>query len=526
MIAALSRPEAYPHPVEAIEVCQTHISVVFLAGPFAYKIKKPVNLGFLDFSTLEKRKHFCEEEIRLNRRLAPDIYLGVVPVSVSEPEAQARGSTLTLACGSGSPRGHVVEWAVQMKRLPSDATLECRLERNEVTPDQLTLLAERLVNFHRHADASDRISSFGQFAVVAHNARENFAQAQPLVGATVSPIVFERMKGLTEEHLNRHHVLIEARAERGVPRDTHGDLHLDHVYLFPEEMPPNDLVMIDCIEFADRFRYADPVADVAFLAMDLIFHGRRDLARLLVDRYIYLIGDAEGRQLLPFYSAYRAVIRAKVKGMELNEIEIDEAERADASIRARAHWLIALGELEVPAKRPALVLIAGLPGTGKSTLAKSLASSANFQVLRSDVVRKEIAASEKGSIYSNTWTEQTYAELQRRAEGLLWRGERVVVDANFRDDAMRRRFLNAGRVWGVPVIFIQCETAPDVLRERLAKRSGDASDADWRIYRELESTWQPLSAEVQRVAFSVDTTAGVAEYEKRVRDKLIEEGLL
>ena len=525
LIDALSRPEAYPHPVDAVEVHQTHISVVFLAGPFAYKIKKPVDLGFLDFSTLEKRKHFCEEEVRLNRRLAPHVYLGILPIASSSPLPSGGEGPGVRGLNFGGA-GPAIEWAVQMKRLPNDATIESRLERDAVTPAQLSTLAERLAEFHRNADANERIAAFGRFEIVAHNARENFTQAAPLVGATVSPGVFERVRVLTETFLSRLHDLIESRANRGVPRDTHGDLHLDHVYLFPGETPPNDLVIIDCIEFTDRFRFADPVADVAFLAMDLSFHGRRDLARIVTDRYFQITGDNEGRRLLPFYSAYRAVIRAKVKGMELHDPTIDDAERADAAIRARAHWLVALGELEEPAKRPALLLIAGLPGTGKSTLAKSLATKADFQVLRSDVVRKEIASDERGNIYTNEWTECTYTELLRRAEGLLWRGERVLIDANFRQDDWRRRFLNASRTWGVPMLFIQCHAAPDVLRERLQSRQGDVSDADWNVYQTLEASWQPISAPVARVTLAVDTSGELADYEKRVVATLREEGLV
>ena len=173
-----------------------------------------------------------------------------------------------------------------------------------------------------------------------------------------------------------------------MPRDTHGDLHLDHVYLFPDRAPPADLVIIDCIEFNERFRFADPVADMAFLVMDLAFHGRRDLARAFADAYFRASGDEEGRALLPFYTAYRAAVRGKVEGMELAEREVPEAERAAALVRARAHWLLALGELEEPGRRPCLVLVGGLPGTGKSTLARGLAEQAGFTVIRSDLVRR------------------------------------------------------------------------------------------------------------------------------------------
>jgi aminoglycoside phosphotransferase family enzyme/predicted kinase len=519
LIEALARPTAYAHDVEAIEVHQTHISVVFLAGPFAYKIKKPVNLGFLDFSTIDKRKHFCEEEIRLNRRLAPQVYLGVVPIT------QEQGS---LRFGGN---GAVVEWAVQMKRLPCEATLENRLARGEVSIEQIRALAQRLAWFHRTAEASEQIASFGRFTVVAQNARENFKQAAPQIGTTVSPMVFERVRELTDAHLTTYHDLIESRAERGMPRDTHGDLHLDHVYLFPDEVPPDDLVIIDCIEFSDRFRYADPVADMAFLVMDLVFHGRRDLARCFADRYFEATGDPEGRFLVPFYSAYRAVVRAKVEGMELSEKEIDPEERQQAEQRARAHWLLALGELEEPTRRPALVLMAGLPGSGKSTLGRSLAQNANFSVLRSDVIRKELAGDAETAefnqgIYTDAWTERTYAELLKRCEQLLWQGQRVVIDANFRDDRRRQPFFDTARRWAIPLLFIHCQVTPEVTRARLQARRHDASDADWRIYELLAQTWQPLRPEWLPMTYALDTSGTMEENERKARAILRQEGLL
>lgn len=523
LIEVLSRPEAYPHPVADVEVHQTHISVVFLAGPYAYKVKKPVDLGFLDFSTLEKRKHFCEEEVRLNRRLAPQVYLQVVPITEPEPPGTEKVPAELRLGGAGK----VVEWAVQMKRLPADATLESRLERNEVKESQIRALAARLAAFHRSARRDPRIAAFGRFGVVAQNARENFTQAEPLVGATVSPIVFERLRALTDAHLARHHDLIEARALRNVPRDTHGDLHLDHVYLFPEEPPPNDLVIIDCIEFADRFRHADPVSDMAFLAMDLKFHGRPDLARIFSQTYFRAAGDRAGAALLLFYCAYRAAIRAKVEGMALSEQEIGTAERQGAAERARAHWLLALGELEEPLKRPALVLIAGLPGSGKSTLAQALAPDTNFEVLRSDVVRKELTASCQGeNIYADAWTQRTYAELLARAERLFWQGRRVLIDANFHDDGMRRRFLDAARQWAIPAFFVHCQADPTVIQQRLATRRDDASDADWRVYQLLESSWQPISAQVFPLAIDLDTSDGLEASLTTLRDCLRTAGFL
>jgi aminoglycoside phosphotransferase family enzyme len=334
LIELLSRPHACVPGVETIEVRQTHISVVLLAGDYAFKIKKPVDLGFLDFSTLQKRRHFCTEEVRLNRRLAPDVYLGVVPITQDETGLRMNGS------------GEVVEHAVKMARLPDEATLLARLHRGSVDPVVVEALARRVASFHAEADRGEHVWAFGRWEVVAANSRENFAQSSALVGTTLTPAVFDKLRSLTERSLARLRPLIESRARRGVPCDTHGDLHLDHVYLFPVRPAPGDLVIIDCIEFNERFRYADPVADMAFLTMDLRYHGRADLADTFATAYFRASGDEEGRALLPFYEAYRAVVRAKVEGMEIGETEVPEGERAAALARARSHWLLALAELE------------------------------------------------------------------------------------------------------------------------------------------------------------------------------------
>ena len=491
LIAALSDPRAYPFAVTRVDVHQTHISAVFLAGDLAYKLKKPVHLPFLDFSTLALRRKFCDEELRLNRRLAPDVYLDVVPIT-------ADGSHV---CFEGS--GTLLDWAVKMRRLPESATLEHRVLQDEVHPDEVCSLARRLAGFHSDAAASAQISAFGHFDVVARNIRENFDCSASTVGRVISPAVRDRLMSLTEQALHELRPLIDARAARDVPRDTHGDLHLDHVYLFPDRPPPGDLVIVDCIEFNERFRCSDPVADMAFLVMDLNFHGRRDLGAAFADAYFEACGDAEGRRLLPLYTSYRAAVRGKVDGLQLDEPEIPESDRADAARRARGHWLQALDELEAPGRRPCLVLVGGLPGTGKSTLARNLARQADFQLLRSDVVRKELAGRpvdgaaapiDAESIYTPEWTNRTYAACLARAEQLLFQGQRVIVDATFIEERRRRQFLDAAVHWGIPALFLVCEAQSNTVQPRLAARRGDASDADWNVYLQAAQHWEEPGA--------------------------------
>jgi uncharacterized protein len=376
-----------------------------------------------------------------------------------------------------------------------------------------------VARFHAEAETSRHISSFGRLEVVAQNVRENFEQAAPLVGVTISRPVFDRLRELSETALTELASLIDKRARNDVPRDTHGDLHLDHVYLFPDHRPPADLVTIDCIEFNERFRFADPVADMSFLYMDFQFHGRRDLALEFADQYFLASGDAEGRQLLSFYAAYRAAVRGKVEGFELMEEEVPAAARAQVLARARAHWLLALGQLEKPSQRPCLVLIGGLPGAGKSTLARSLGEMTNFAVIRSDMVRKELArmplgkgigSNWKEGIYTPAWTERTYAECLDRAEKLLFQGNRVIIDATFRDESKRIEFLELASRLAIPAVFMVCQAKPDVAASRLRARIGDVSDADWSIYQRAAAEWQEPGTSTQS-ALRVLPASGNAE---------------
>lgn len=496
LIEALSDPVVYaPEQVGAVEVRQTHISAVFLAGRHVYKIKKPVRLDFLDFSTLEKRRHFCEEEVRLNRRLAPQVYLGVVPVARTAQGIRLGGS------------GDVVEWAVKMLRLPDAATFLERLRKGDVDASLTETLARRIASFHQSAETNERIAGFGRFENVAKTIMDIFDEAAPRVGVTVSTAVFGEVKRLTEQTLAQLRPLIETRAARGVPRDCHGDLHLDHVYVFPDETPPGDLVIIDCIEFNERLRSIDPVADMAFCVMDFAFHGRRELARSFAEAYFRATGDDEGRALLPLYTAYRATVRGMVEGIVLGEKEVPQAESAQALEKARAHWLLALAELAAPGRKPCLLLVGGLPGTGKSTLAQGLSQQAGFEVIRSDVVRKELAGIRmdektpphlRETIYTPAWTERTYAECLRRAEQLWWEGKRVIVDATFHTEAQRRPFLEAAVRWGVPGGMLVCQADTEILRQRLASRKHDVSDADWSVHLQLAEEWEEPAAPMGR----------------------------
>lgn len=485
LIDGLSKPSPYDPAPTAVEVIQTHCSVVFLLGDDVYKIKKPVDLGFLDYSTLEKRRHFCEEEVRLNRRLAPDVYLGIVPIVATEQGLRVGGE------------GDAIEWAVRMRRLPEAATLAAWQRRGGLGSDVIGRAAQRVARFHASAMRNSQVSNLGRYEVVARNCRENFEQLRAdSVG--VNAHAYQWLRQMTEDHLRRGEELIEARAERGVPCETHGDLRLDHVYWFPERSPPDDLLIVDCIEFNERFRFADPVTDVAFLAMDLHRCGEWALARQFTEAYFLASGDEAGRALLPLYLAYRATVRAKVDAIRAGESEVAPAERANAEQSVAAHLLVALREVAPRAERPCLVLVGGLPGVGKSVLACHL-NDAGFSWVRSDVVRKRLAGLEPTQsgkadfgegLYTTEWSDRTYAACLEQTDALLREGRRVVVDATFIRALRRRPFIELARRLSVPVQIMLCDAPAELVKARLDARTGDPSDADWTTHLQARDRYE------------------------------------
>ncbi|MGD2070368.1 MAG: phosphotransferase, partial [Gemmatimonadota bacterium] len=402
---------------------QTHLSTVFLAGPYAYKVKKPVDFGFVDFSTLERRRHFCHEEVRLNRRLAPGVYHGVVPI-VAAPEG-LRVLDAPLENPSATPPipggGEVVEWAVRMLRLPPERTLKSLLRRGELDGPRGAALLERLArllaDFHRTARRGAEISRVADFEGVGATARENLDQLRDAVGATLRPEVLERLREGSERTLGALRTQIEERARENRPCDTHGDLRLGHVYLLGDGESGGRIVIVDCIEFAARFRYADPVSDIAFLTMELEFEDRPDLARAFTDHYLRDAADPEGAALLPYWIAYRDIVRGKVRTLAARDPSISRPERVKSASRATRHFLRALVRLAPEDERPVLVLLGGLPGVGKSQLARSLSEASDFTWIDTDRVRRELTGSlpapeaptvfEAGA-YAPAWTERTY----------------------------------------------------------------------------------------------------------------------
>ncbi|MDO8751910.1 MAG: AAA family ATPase, partial [Dehalococcoidia bacterium] len=428
LVRQLLRPQAYPETVSQVRLLQTHISSLFFTGDHVYKVKKPVNYGFLDFTTLSKRRYYCRQELTLNRRLSPDIYLGVV-------EIREQGGQLTIG-----GQGRTVEYAVKMRQLPTDRALAALLKAGAVSTQDISRLGELVADFHGRANTSPAITQQGGFKAVTRNIRENFRQTRRYIGLCLTQDEYDDMVAYSQAFMATRANTFLRRAAEGRIRDGHGDLHTGAVFL------ANGIYILDCIEFNRRFRYGDVASDVAFPAMDLDFHGRRDLSTAFVQAYIQASCDTGVEELLDFFKSYRAYVRAKVTSFRLDDPLLSPTDRKEALATAQAYYRLAHSYTRV-IPQPSLFLVAGLMGTGKSTVAQDLARRQNAAYISSDVTRKSlegIAPTEhryesfREGIYAPSMSRRTYDAMLSQAREHLATGRSVVLDATFRQSQDRR----------------------------------------------------------------------------------------
>jgi aminoglycoside phosphotransferase family enzyme len=327
LIQGLLDPKAYPDRTPKIELVQTQISYVFLAGEYVYKIKKPVDMGFLDYTTLEKRLYYCKKEVELNQRLSPDVYLGVVPVT------KEKGFVI-------GGKGEAKEYAVKMRRLPQDAMMDVLLKQNKVTPEMVEKVAGLLVDFNQRASTNEEITLLGGIEAVIQNTSENFAQTEKYFGVIIAPETYQHIKTYTEGFINANRALFLKRMAEGKVRDGHGDLHAAHICFY------KGICIYDCIEFIDRLRYTDVAADIAFLAMDLDHYGRQDLSGIFINAYVSKSGDKELLKLLNFYKCYRAYVRGKVGCFQYDDQYISATEKEKIVANARSYFKLAESYIE------------------------------------------------------------------------------------------------------------------------------------------------------------------------------------
>jgi uncharacterized protein len=494
MITALLRRDAYPHPADDLRLHETHSSWVILAGPYAYKLKKPVDLGFLDFTTVDRRRADCEEEVRLNRRFSPDVYLGIV--EVTEENGRYRVGVDDQA---GEP-------AVWMRRLPEDGMLPEMLARGAADSRLARRIGQRLARFHATADTGLGVDEHGSPSTVAGNWKENFDQMATFVGRTISPAINEHIRDYVEGFLHDQQPLLERRVADGRVRDGHGDLHAASLCIVDGRIQ-----MFDSLQFAPRFRCSDVAAEVAFLAMDFEHHGRADLAWSFVDEYVRVSGDAELPELLDFYACYRAYVRGKVRSLRLAQSGVTAIEDERLAGEAKAYLDLAWAHAGGVPKATLLVTM-GLPASGKTTLARGLARRLGSVHLSSDIARKTMAGvqltqrqsdSFGQGLYDPDMTRRTYTALRRQASLWLGRGRSVVLDATYGSPEQRRGLQRLADGLGAHLIVLLCHADDATLRARLASRAherGVVSDARLELWSELRGAFvEPEEPELVRV---------------------------
>lgn len=466
---AMNRPDFYPHPVSAIETRETHISKVFLTGRFVYKIKKPLNLEFLDFTTLEKRRHFCRREVILNRRLSTDLYLGVAAIRWDGMRYALEGT------------GPVVEYAVKMRQLSENQSMAALLAAGSFASADVERLARHLAGFYEKATTGGHINALGSWQTVWRNCEENFRQLTGFPVEFFDPQLLGIVRGATRAFLKRKQRLFERRVRDGKIRDCHGDLRADHIYY------TDPLQIIDCIEFNQRFRYSDIAADIAFLIMDLDSRGQETVSKVFLEAIVGTTADADLYTLIDFYLCYRAVVRAKTAAFRLSEIAADTPEGREL-LRVPQHFLDLAYGYARRFTRPTLWIICGLPGSGKSTVATGLATALDIAVFHSDVVRKELfglraqtsrVVSYGSDIYSPEATALTYGKLLLKAQEEIKHGRSVILDATFSSRHQRREAARLAEDTDTNLRFVECVAPEKILRRRLsARKAGDSiSDA-------------------------------------------------
>lgn len=505
LLPFLLDPNSYPHHPRQVKMVQTHGSFVFLAPPLVFKVKKSVNFGFLNYSTLEKRRHFCEREVALNRRLCPKAYLGVVPISM-------RQGRFTFGVGDT-----VVEYAVKMRQLSQRSFLHERLQRGEVKPTDLDRIVGVLKPFYLSQQPTAEIEEWGRVDRLRISTDENFQQTESFIGQTLSRPAFETLRSYTDAFYTQHAKLFDSRVQQKWIRDCHGDLHLDHIHITPKT-----LQIYDCIEFNDRFRYVDVANDIAFLAMDFDFQGHPELARYFVTTMAAALHDDGMPRLMDFYKCYRAYVRGKVESLHSIAHAAPEAERTESAARARHYFQLAL-QYVVAGSQPLVVAVMGRIASGKSTLAKALATELGWKSLSSDRLRKEMAglplhertrADARAQLYSAEMTEQTYEKLFTGAEAEMRAGRSVILDATFARRAHRDQLCKRLQRQGFTLRLLEAQADDASVLQRLQareSRADEVSDARREDFAALTQHYEPPTELPAGQCLAVSTTHPLTE---------------
>ena len=498
-VDALQNPKCYPHPVSRVTLVETHISWVLLTGQYVYKIKKPVMFTFVDFSTLQKRRWFCEEEVRLNRRLAPQLYLGVVPITGSPSDPRMDGEETPF------------EFAVKMKQFLPEHEFHKLLLMGEINEQVISQLAKDIGEFHSRIEPAGEKTSYGEPDMVWRSVGECFEEIPRDALSLPIQKCLQAINEWTKQEWERLRPVFVQRKSSGHIRECHGDLHLGNVALFEGR-----ICVFDALEFEPRLRWIDVISEVAFLVMDLQSKNRVDLAYWFLNRYLEVTGDYAGMMVFRLYEVYRALVRAKVAGLRLAQVVKSSVEWE--SIRVEMIRYVKLAHRLIRPSPPVLILMHGVSGTGKTTVSTEVVKALGAVRVRSDVERKRIHAEQREKVlgqggseglYSPAMTQTTYDRLRGLASTMLQAGYPVVVDATFLEGAQRQSFIRLAHERHVPVVILDVWAPDDVLAERIAwraKQRTDASDATIGVMEQQKEREEPLTEAERAYAIRMDST--------------------
>ena len=495
LIKALCESSAYEHEVASVSLVETHISWVLLTGQYAYKIKKPVNFGFVDFSTLQKRRFFCHEELRLNRRLAADLYLEIVPIT-GQPDHPKVGGT-----------GEAIEYAVKMAQFPAGYTLNERAERGLLGVDEIDQIVRIVADFHETIEKASEESPYGDSEDIKHWFVENFDHIRPLLDDDHHKQQLQTIQTWGNDEWSKKSGLMQLRRQRGYVRECHGDLHLGNMTLINGKV-----TLFDCIEFNPMLRWIDVISEVAFLFIDLLHFNYDRYAHRFLNQYLQRTGDYQGLALFRYYLVYRALVRAKVSLLRMAQLPNDDAvckqARSDYTVYAN------LAERYIKDDQPILIITHGFSGSGKSTLASQLAEKIGALQIRSDIERKRLfgyrAQEHSGSgIDSGLYTQEaglkTYQRLAELAKALLEAGFSAIIDAAFLKSKQRNMFQQLAVEYGVQFFIVDFQASNEELCRRIQQRQNDASEATINVLHQQQQSAQPLLQEERAYLITINT---------------------
>lgn len=492
LIEQMMRSTFYSHRTqEPIELIQTHTAYVLLTGDYAYKVKKPINYGFLDYSTLAARKHYSEEEVRLNQRTAAEIYLEAVPI-------YQQGETFSLL-----PAGTPVEYAVKMKQFSSGSLFSDLIEQGQLTPPLMEKLAREVAHFHKHAATNPEIQAYGRIDQIRQAFDQNYQQSLPYIGRGQTQQQLDETRAYSDRAFAEWTERFQTRMQQQKIRDCHGDLHLRNICLWQDR-----IFLFDCIEFNQAFRYVDTMHDIAFTIMDCDARGRRELGNVFLNTYLEETGDWQGVEVLPLYLSRQAYVRAKVTSFLLDDPALNQKQQ---QLQAQAQAYYTQAWRYTQPRHGQLILMSGLSGSGKSTVARQLARLMGAIYIRSDAVRKYLAGiplQQRGdsSLYTPAMSQKTYDRLGELGLRLAQLGNCVILDAKYDRMATRQAMLRRAQAARIPISIAVCQAPLEVLCQRLLQRTDDIADATAELLASQQAAAEPLTAQEKSLATYLNTT--------------------